>query len=133
MPHPAENLPSEFLSAAGLKLRPTGRVLFEPDGQTASRRRSPGKLFLFDVSQNPALQVTVAYAQWDNGDRDVRTIAGPKPSALVARLAHGLRISIFSLETGISWMELTLAKVCSKSAQGQWATPKWATLSLIHI
>src|SRR5262245_50130641 len=98
MPNPADSLPTDFQTAAGLSIRPTDRVLTEPDGETAKRRRSSGKLFLFEVSQPPTLAVSVAYACWDNGDLDVRTIAGPTPSALVARLAHGLRISISPLD-----------------------------------
>jgi len=99
-------------------------------GQTAKKADSLGILKLYDVflSSPQESRIQIAYATWDNGDRDIRALEATDPKA-VTHLSHSrVHLSINPLRNDLAYSELHQACV-KKSTEDQWANLSRASVS----
>ncbi len=110
----------------------TDRLKAVPQGQTATKSYSSGEYQLFEIMGSGGLYLEIAYANWDNGDRDVRATVVSESGPLRRLEPNRLRLGIHNLSGNKSWVELSQARVQSNNPS-QWSNSKMATYDQLNI
>jgi len=102
-------------------------------GQTSEKSDSFGILKLYDVyiSGRQEGRFQVAYATWDDGDRDIRALEATGPKAITDLSRSRVCLSINTLGDDCAYSELRQARP-TRSTEAKWAHVFHATAFGLH-
>lgn len=107
------------------------------NGQTASRQSSSGSYHLYEVTGPVDVRLLLAFAVWQNGERDVRPLEAQGPQAFKRLDKGGLRLTVEPLTRGVharpGRMISTLRQARIKAdTPNQWSNLQNATLPQLN-